>query len=38
MAWVIHYVAANGVGARKLRALMFYMINALLHEKRSLSI
>jgi len=36
MAWVRQYSASNVVGARKLNALIFYTINPLLYEKRSL--
>ena len=33
MAWVKQYSAPNVVGARKLKALIFYTINPLLYEK-----
>ena len=33
MAWVTQYSAPNVVGARKLKALIFYTINQLLYEK-----
>ena len=38
MAWVRQYSAPNVVGARKLRALIFYTINPLLYDKRSLCV
>ena len=38
MAWVRQYSVSNVVGDRKLKALIFYMINPLLYEKRSLCI
>ena len=40
MAWVrqSHYSAPNVVGARTLKALIFYMINPLLYDKRSLCV
>ena len=36
MAWVRQYYESNVVGARKLKALIFYTIIPLLHEKRPL--
>jgi len=36
MAWVRQYSAPNVVGAIKLQALIFYTINPLLYDKRSL--
>jgi len=33
MAWVKEYSAPNVVGARKLKALIFYTINPLLYKK-----
>ena len=33
MAWVRRYSAPNAVGAKKLKAFIFYMINPLLYEK-----
>jgi len=36
--WVRQYSAPNVVRARKLKALIFYTINPLLYEKRSLCI
>ena len=38
MAWVRKYSASNVVDARKLKALIFYTINSLLYEKRSLCV
>ena len=38
MAWVRQYSASNLVGARKPKALIFYMINPLLYEKRPLCV
>ena len=38
LAWVRQYSESNVVGARKLKALIFYMINLLLYEKQSLCI
>ena len=38
MAWVRQYSAPNVVGARKLKALIFYTINPHLYEKRSLCV
>ena len=38
MAWVRQYSAPNVVGARKLNALIFYTINQLLYNKRSLCV
>jgi len=38
MAWVRQHSAPNVVGARKLKALIFYTISALLYEKRSLCV
>ena len=38
MDWIRQYSAPNVVGARKLKALMFYTINPLLYEKRSLCV
>jgi len=38
MAWVRQYSAPNVVGARKLKALIFYTVNPLLYEKRSLCV
>ena len=38
MAWVRQYSAPNVVGARKLKALIFYTINPLLDEKLSLCV
>jgi len=38
MALVVQYFAPNVVGARKLKALIFYTINALLYEKRPLCV
>jgi len=38
MAWVRQYSTPNVVGARKVKAFIFYTINALLYEKRSLCI
>ena len=36
--WVRQYSAPNVVGARKLKALMFYTINPFLYEKQSLCV
>ena len=36
MAWVKQYSAPNVIGARNLKALIFYTINPLLYKKRSL--
>jgi len=36
MAWVTQYSASDVVGVRKLKALIFYTINALLYDTRSL--
>ena len=36
MAWVKQYSASNVVGTRKLKALIFYTINPLTYDKRSL--
>ena len=38
MAWVRQYSAPNVVGARKLKALIFYTINPLLYDKRSVCV
>ena len=38
MAWVRQYSAPNVVGARKLKAFIFYTINPLLYDKRSLCV
>ena len=38
MAWVRQYSAPNVVGSRKLKALIFYTINPLWYEKRSLCV
>jgi len=38
MAWVRQYSAPCVVGARKLKTLIFYAINPLLYDKRSLCI
>jgi len=38
MVWVRQYSAPNVVGARKVKALIFYAINSLLYEKRSLCV
>ena len=38
MAWVRQYSAPNAVGARKLKALIFYTTNPLLYDKRSLCV
>ena len=38
MAWVRQYSAPNVVGARKLKALIFYTINQLLYERRSICV
>ena len=38
MAWVRQYSASNVVGARKLKALIFYTINPLLYDKLSLCV
>ena len=38
MAWVRQYSAPNVVGARKLQALIFYTINPLSYDKRSLCV
>ena len=38
MVWVRQYSAPNVVGARKLKALMFYTINSLLYRKQSLCV
>ena len=38
MAWVRQHCASNVVGARKLKALIFYTINPLLYEKRPLCV
>jgi len=38
IVWVRQYYAPNVVGARKLKALIFYMINPLLCDKRSLCV
>ena len=38
MAWVRQYCAPNVVGAIKLKALIFYTINPLLYDKRSLCV
>jgi len=38
MAWVRQYYAPNVVGDSKLKALIFYTINPLLYEKRSLCV
>ena len=38
MEWVRQYSAPNVVGVRKLKALIFYTINPLSCEKRSLAV
>ena len=38
MAWVRQYCAPHVVGDRKLKALIFYTVNALLYKKRSLCV
>ena len=38
MAWVRQYSAPNVVGARKLKALIFYTTNPLLYDKRPLCV
>ena len=38
MAWVRKYSVPNVVGARKLKALIFYTIDPLLYDKRSLCV
>jgi len=38
MTWVRQYSVLNVVGARKLKALIFYTINPLLYEKRLLCV
>ena len=38
MTWVRQYSAPNIVGARKLKAFIFYMVNPLLYRKRSLCV
>ena len=37
-AWVRQYSTPNVVGARKLKALIFYTINPLLYDKRPLCV
>jgi len=38
MAWVRQYSAPNVVGARKLKAMIFYAVNPLLYEIRPLCV
>jgi len=38
MAWIRQYSALNAVCARKLKALIIYMVNPHLYEKRSLCV
>ena len=38
MAWVRKYSASNVVGARKLKASIFYTINPLLYKKQPLCV